>query len=192
MTDKSERRLFTPAVTISAHLKLGVSISAVYIWSYFVTAYLVSPLQGLLFPSVTMSLLFVPHGVRMMSAWIYGWRSFFYLLPGALLCNLHFAGDRAFDPDILAGTMASLAAAPVAFMFVRKVLPSISTGIGQTRLYTLFGIGFLASLINLTLLRLAYGLKPLEGVVIFVGDTSGLLVSAMLLWLVLRLIPDRV
>ena len=30
-------------------------------------------------------------GVRVLSAWLYGWKSVAYLLPGAVLCNQHFA-----------------------------------------------------------------------------------------------------
>ena len=75
----------------------------------------------MLFPSTIMSSLFLPHGVRVLAAWLYGWRSILFLLPGALLCNLHFAGDRAFDRDILFGTAASLIAAPLAFAIGRSL-----------------------------------------------------------------------
>lgn len=178
MTDRS--------VPLATHLKRAAVTSILYIWAYFVTADLVAPLQTVLLPSVVMSILFLPHGIRVLAAWLYGWRSLAYLLPGALLCNLHFAGERAFDPDILAGTFTSLAAAPLAFTLVRLLWPSAPLAIGQTRLLTIVAVGSLASVFNLTLLNLVHSLGSVESVVIFLGDTSGLLGSLMLLWLVLR------
>ena len=101
--------------------RLCLILSAVYVWSYFMSASLVLPLQQAVFPGTVMSFLFLPHGVRVLAAWLYGWRAIPLLLPGALLCNLHFAGERAFDPDILFGTAASLMAAPLAFAIVRWI-----------------------------------------------------------------------
>jgi len=191
MTERAERRSIPQPLGMLRHAQVAAIVSVIYIWSYFMTVNLVAPLQTALLPSVTMSLMFFPHGVRVLSAWIYGWRSFLYLLPGALICNLHFAGDRAFDPVVLMGTFGSLIAAPLAFSLMRQLLPAVPLAVGRARLAAVLGVGFLASVFNLTFLRLAYGLKPLEGVVIFVGDTSGLLMSALLLGLVLRALSRR-
>lgn len=191
MTRQSEKSSPAFARSLRTHAKLGVAVSVIYVWSYFCTVYVVAPVQSALVPSTVMSLLFLPHGVRVLAAWLYGWRSVVYLLPGAVLCNLHFAGDRAFAPDVVLGTLASLVASPVAFFLVRRAMPHLETALGRTRQSTVVLVGFLASVLNLTALRLAYGLEPQEGVVIFVGDTSGLLASMLVLWGVVRLVETK-
>jgi hypothetical protein len=175
----------------ASHLKIGAVVSALYIWAYFVTVYMVQPMQDLMLPSAVMSLLFLPHGVRVLSAWLYGWRSVAYLLPGALLCNLHFAGAHAFDTHILVGSAASLLSAPLALFLFRRFLPGVTLSVGGARLGAILAAGFLASVLNLTALRLSYGLPAQEGVVIFVGDASGLLLALLLVRVVLHLLPAR-
>jgi hypothetical protein len=195
LIEGSRRQTVAPARTLAAsgwrHLRIALVISALYVWCYFLTVSLVAPIQQHLLPSVVMSLLFFPHGLRVIAAWIYGWRSVAYILPGAVLCNLHFAGDRAFDPQILAGTLASLVAAPLAFVLFRRLRQGEPVAIGKARLMAVVEVGFLASVLNLLALKLIYGLAPQEGVVIFVGDTSGLLASLMIVWGVLRFLPRR-
>ena len=188
MNGNSEPQAIAQGLRWQTHAKLGASVSALYVWSYFVTVSVITPLQVAVFPSFVMSLLFLPHGVRVLTAWMYGWRSVGYLLPGAVLCNLHFAGDRAFDGDILAGTLASLLAGPVAFAVVRRIVGPGAMTVGAARLQAVVAVGFLASMVNLISLKLAYGLSAAEGVVIFVGDTSGLLASVLIVWGTLRLL----
>lgn len=172
-------------------VRVCIVVSCLYVWAYFLTVALVLPVQLSLLPQTVMSLIFFPHGVRVLAAWLYGWRSVLYLLPGAILCNLHFAGGRAFDPDILFGTAASLASAPLAFSIGRRFLNETVIAVGSARLTALIGLGLTASVINLTSLRLAYGLPTTEGSVIFVGDSIGLILSLAILRLALRFLPHR-
>ena len=60
-------------------------ISFSYIASYTLVAGFFTPLQALLFPNftTTISLLFLPHGVRILAAYYYGWKSFFLLVPAS-------------------------------------------------------------------------------------------------------------
>jgi len=169
-----------------------VLVSVLYVWTYFVTAYLVAPLQSALMPSVVMSILFLPHGIRVLAAWLYGWRSVAYLLPGAALCNLHFSPDRAFAPAVLTGTVASLVAAPLALVILRLAFPSIRLSPGTTGLAAMVVLGALASLLNLTALKLALSLDTAEGAVIFLGDTAGLILSLALLRATLHMVGNRI
>ncbi|OYU19989.1 MAG: hypothetical protein CFE34_02615 [Rhodobacteraceae bacterium PARR1] len=154
-------------------------------------ATVVLPLQQALLPATVMSFLFLPHGVRVLTAWLYGWRSVLFLLPGALLCNLHFAGARAFDADILFGSAASLVAAPLAFAIGRRIGGAAELRVGMLRVPLLMAVGVAASVFNLIALRLAYGLSPAEGLVILIGDTTGLIAALLILWLGLKLLARR-
>lgn len=163
------------------HGRIMAVTSMIYVWAYFTTVYFVTPVQKMIVPSAVMCLVFLPHGVRVLAAWLYRGRSMAYLLPGALLCNLHFAGARALDPEIVAGTLASLASAPLAFALVRRVVPQMSVAVGATRLCAVVAVGAMASVLNLCGLTVVFGLPASETAIIFAGDLSGLLLS---LWLV--------
>ena len=64
-----------------------IVLSLAYITSYTVTNGLIAPLQSILFPNftTTISLVFLPHGIRILAAYYYGWKSFFFLMPSAYL-----------------------------------------------------------------------------------------------------------
>lgn len=162
-----------------------------FVWSYFMSVEVVSPLQQALFPTTFMSFLFLPNGVRVLAAWLYGWRSALFLSPGALLCNLHFAGPRAFDADILLGTAASLLAAPFAFVLARRMGGAAQLAVGKTRVPALLAVGSMASVFDVLALSLAYGLDPLDIVATLIGDIGGLAASLLILWLGLKLLPRR-
>ena len=191
MTRNPDRGAARPGWDWKRPAKASLAVSAIYIWAYYLTVFLVLPLQQAALPGTVMCLLFFPHGVRVLTAWLFGWRSVPMLLPGALLCNLHFAGEQAFDPDVLFGTMASLVAAPLAFALLGRLVSGLRLGVGHLRAGPLVAVGVVASIFNLMALRLAYGLGPHEGLVILIGDVGGLVMSLGILWLVLRLLPSR-
>jgi hypothetical protein len=191
MTGRSEGGRISAFPNLPRQVGLCVAVSALYIWAYFLMASVVMPVQQALFPTMVMSFLFLPHGVRVLTAWLYGWRSVLFLLPGAVLCNLHFAGDRAFDADILFGTAASLLASPMAFAEARRIGGTGQLAVGRARMPTLLAVGIMASVFNLLALSVAYGLDPLESAVILIGDTGGLVAALLIVWLGLKLLPDR-
>ena len=56
-----------------------------YILCHGVTTLVVSPLQSAILPDVTIfaSLVYLPHGVRVLSTWAYGWKAIPALAVGA-------------------------------------------------------------------------------------------------------------
>ena len=71
---KNESKLLIGAFSI---------ISFSYIAGYTLVAGFLAPLQSLLFPGFTtsISLMFLPHGIRILAAYYYGWKSFLLLMP---------------------------------------------------------------------------------------------------------------
>lgn len=191
MTDQASTRRPSNRRGLFFNFKAASVLSALYIWSYYLTVALVAPLQSSLHPELVMSLLFFPHGVRVLAAWFYGWRSIAFLLPGALLCNIHFAGEAAFQAHSLLAMTTSLVAAPLAFTLTRKLFPNLTIVPGKTSLVTITLAGFLASVFNLSALHAVHGHSPMEGAVILVGDMSGLLLSLALVRLVVTLVEKR-
>ena len=62
-------------------------LSLAYITSYTLTNGFIVPLQSMLLPNYTstISLLFLPHGIRILAAYYYGWKAFFFLIPSTYL-----------------------------------------------------------------------------------------------------------
>ena len=58
-------------------------VSVAYIVTFSLTFGFVFPLQQLLLSGIStqVGLLFLPHGVRVLTLYFYGWRGMFYLLP---------------------------------------------------------------------------------------------------------------
>jgi hypothetical protein len=69
------------------NIRVFLVLSLAYITSYTLTNGFVAPLQSMFLPNytTTISLLFLPHGVRILAAYYYGWKSFFFLMPSAYL-----------------------------------------------------------------------------------------------------------
>ena len=65
-------------------------VSVAYTVTFSLTFGFVFPLQQLLFSGVStqVGLLFLPHGVRVITLYFYGWRGMFYLLPVSYLMIL--------------------------------------------------------------------------------------------------------
>lgn len=181
MLTKSDRLDSGALRRVRKHCRLGAVLGALYVWSYFATILVTTPLQQMVVPETAMSLLFLPHGVRVLAAWLYGWRSVFYLLPGAALCHMHFAGSQGVDAGQLAGLMASLASGPLAFALVAMLFQGITTTVGRTPALRIVLVGALASVMNLSGLTLAYGLVPSDMAVILIGDMGGLVVALVIL-----------
>jgi len=71
----------------------GVTVVA-YILAHGLTAMLITPLQARLLPDVTSfaSLLYLPHGVRVLATWLLGRVAILPLCVGAFLSEWMFAG----------------------------------------------------------------------------------------------------
>ena len=69
------------------HFQNFIVLAIAYVVSFSLTMSIISPLQAILLPSVSnsISVLFLPHGVRMLAAHYFGWKSIVYLLPPSYL-----------------------------------------------------------------------------------------------------------
>lgn len=69
------------------HVQNLVIVSVFYIVAYSVTLGFIAPLQKMLLGNVSpaISLLFLPHGVRILAMYFYGWKSVLYIMPVSYL-----------------------------------------------------------------------------------------------------------
>lgn len=83
---------------------------------------LITPLQGIFLPEITqyVSLLFLPHGVRVLSIHYYGWKGVVYLLPSSTLMWFSVNFGTELDASLTA-IIVSLLACYVGLGIVRWV-----------------------------------------------------------------------
>ena len=125
-----------------------------YVLCHGLTALLITPLQNQLFPDVTLfaSLLYLPHGVRVLSAWLLGWRAFPPLCLGAAASEVLFTPAEfgsITDPVLIASIAIGASSALVAFEVFRLVGRPLYAG-RERRVdwRALLLVGVLASVLN--------------------------------------------
>ncbi|MHC9235770.1 hypothetical protein ACX9MO_08985 [Pseudooceanicola sp. 502str34] len=175
-----------------------VVVIGAYILAHGLTDFLITPLQMRLLPDVTAfaSLVYLPHGVRVLTTWLMGRIAFLPLAVGAFFSEVLFTPveiSSATDPVILTSIAVGAASSIAAFEVLR--LLGLSLYAGQARRVNwrwLLLVGAMASVINsvgqavvfsgvilsetFALVMLTYAL----------GDLIGLSVTALVLMLIFR------
>jgi len=176
---------------------LGVTVVA-YILAHGLTATLITPLQARLLPDVTSfaSLLYLPHGVRVLATWLLGRVAILPLCLGAFLSEWMFADagfGSATEPMILTSILVGAAAATVAFELMRAFgLNLYATERHRVHWKWLLLVGVLASALNSVGQSLVFSGTILPEwslavlVVYAVGDLLGLIATTLILMLVFR------
>lgn len=191
MTGWIERVKLFPLVVLLKFVRLCIALSSVFVWAYFMSVALVLPIQQAALPETIISALFLPHGVRVLSAWLYNWRSALYIAPGALLCGVHFAGQSNIGIAAGVGVFCSLLVCPLAFSVTRFVFGPDILKVGQVRVPMLLAVGILAAAFDLLALTIILDLDPLDSILVLIGDTGGLIVALVILWLGMKMLPRR-
>ncbi len=176
---------------------LIVSAMSLYGLAFITSAFMIMPLQQSLFPQLAdfACLIFLPHGVRVIMAWLYGWRS---LIP---MVVAHFVvGYMIFDPaELNVGhyLAASLVGGSVALWACELLrlsgYPIFANEGPDMNWRKLIVIGFIASILNSIGNTLVYQSfidteAHLETIISYVlGDTLGVIVALVLAMFTLRL-----
>lgn len=102
-------------------LGLALAVSGIYLLTQWLSLSVIYPLQARLVPELDLlaTLLFLPHGVKIVAAWLFGWRALAYLAP-ALAWRIGFGGVIDI-PRLEFAVMATflMASAPLAFAVLR-------------------------------------------------------------------------
>lgn len=169
-----------------------------YILAHGLTAWLITPVQALLLPDVTAfaSLVYLPHGVRVLATWLLGPIAFVPLALGAFLSELMFTPpevSQATDPVILLSIVAGAAASPLAFEMMRGFgfnLYARQPRRGSWKWLLL--VGSIASITNSLAQSTIFSqsILPGESVTVLaiyaIGDLIGLVITTLLLMMVFR------
>lgn len=176
-----------------------IYIILAYVLCYGITAHIVSPLQSLVMPEITnfAAIAYLPHGVRVLSVWIYGWKAVPALATGGSISAYLFRGDDVafFMSALPFGILLGACSALIAFELLRLSGHNhYLTDQKRTQWIALIGVGVVASIINsigqtiihsdfITTANL-FG----TGMVFLVGDTVGLVITMFILMFIFRLV----
>ena len=180
------------AATTVAALNLGKEtaiVSLAYLAAFFTTFEVLMPVQNMLFSDLNSraSLLFLPHGVRVLAAWLLGWRSVLALLPGVVFVFFYLAGWDAFAPSRLAAIAVAVTVPAACFYLLRRLGRDLRPSPGRKpRWLSIMGIGLVISLITSLLSNYAFGSAPKDYIAYLIGDFFGLFFLMLALMLIFR------
>lgn len=168
---------------------IWIAISVCYLVAAWVSFAALGPVQARLFPEISppIALIYLPHGVRVLAAWFYGWASVPLLLPviAVTFFLLHGAGEVA-PADVL-GIGLGASAAAVAFALLRRIGLRASAGDvrpGSARIVLLASL--LAALFDAALPGALFGYAGGALVLFMLGDMLGAIVLLGLLMFFFR------
>lgn len=135
----------------------------------------------------TASLLFLPHGVRVLTAWLYGYRSVLLLAPASFIIHVIVLDPVNLSLDFFIGPLFGVFCAAVTF----DVCARLGFDVRMQENYranwrSVFIIGALSSVINSVGTNIAFGNDLRTMLAYWVGDVAGLLASLVILMIVFR------
>jgi len=172
--------------------KLAVEATAVslfYLAASFIAFAVVMPVQQSLFPGLEnrASLLFLPHGVKVLSAWLLGWRSSIALLPGVLAVFAYFAGWGVFAPHRMIAVLAAVLVPAAVFYLSKRIGWDLFPKVGRRpRWASIMIVGLVISVVSSVLSNLAYGNSPQNYIAYLIGDFFGLFFLCLIMMFAFR------
>lgn len=182
-----------------------VVVVLAYVLSHGLTVSIVSPTQSHFLPNTTVfaALIYLPHGVRVLSAWAFGWKAFLPLYVASLISVWLLTPDAEFEflsPHSLESHAVGSASGILAFELFRLAGHNLYSGCQEKISWkSLIGVGAVATAINSVGQTIIYsgliGFENLSKVLLMyaIGDLLGLIIAMVILMLVFRWIrPARV
>lgn len=168
--------------------------SLAYIVASYLTFEVLMPLQNVFFPEYPSraSLLFLPHGVRVLAAWLLGWRAIFALLPGVFLVFAYLAGNDVFLPSRLIAMGIAVTSVPAVFYLCKWAGWDLFPSPNRKPCWScVMGVGVITSVVVSGPTNLAFGSAWFEYVAFLIGDISGLFFLMLGLYFAFRFAENR-
>ena len=169
-----------------------------YVFCHGVTALVVTPIQGRLLPELTVfaSLVYLPHGVRVLATWAFGWKAVPALVVGTGISAWIFRPTEDWvliEPvllqGILVGSMSAFVAFEVAKMLGFNLYFGGSRGLNWKGMIMIGAISSIINSIGQTLVHSGLiGLDHLPELLIIyaAGDLIGLMMCMVALMFIFR------
>ncbi len=167
-----------------------VVVSLAYVMAFFATFKLLMPVQDMFFPGLAShaSLLFLPHGVRVLSAWLLGWRSVVALMPGVFVAFLIVAGTNAFEYSRLFSILVAVTVPAAVFQALKLMHLNLSPRSDKSPCWPcVMGVGILISAASSAFTNYALGSEAPDYFAYLIGDVSGLFFLMLILMFIFRI-----
>lgn len=164
-------------------------ISSAYFLAFATTFAVVMPVQDAVLPAFGnyASLLFLPHGVRVIAAWMYGWRSILFLAPGAILTHSYLYGSAGFSLDYMVAVFSGVVCAALGFwLFARLGLDFRIDRSDRVNWRDVMLVGAAASIVNSVGTKIFFDNDLATASARLVGDVTGMVASIVILMLMFR------
>ena len=181
-------------MNIPALAKETMVVSLAYFVAFVVTFEIVAPIQNLFFPVFAnqASLLFLPSGVRVLSAWLLGWRSTVALAPGVILSFFYLVDSSAFRPSLLIAILIAITVPAATFHASKLLWRDISPQSDQKPCWPCVMVaGTVISILGSVLTTYFSGNSSVDYFAYLIGDVFGLLFLMMGLMLGFRVLRSR-
>ena len=169
-------------------------VSFAYFAAFIVTFEVVTPVQNLFFPVFgnQASLLFLPSGVRVLSAWLLGWRSIVALAPGVFIAFYYLLGINVFGPSRIIAILIAITVPAATFHAFRLLWRNISPRPDQKPCWPcVMVVGTVISIVGSLLTNYVSGNTSIDYLAYFIGDFFGLLFLMMGLMFGFRALRSR-
>lgn len=159
-------------------------MSVAYLGAFILTFGLLMPFQRNFLPEYAnyASILFLPHGVRVLTAWLYGSRALLLLAPSALFTHGILYGTMGFSSDYFFAALFGISCATSSFWLFSKLgmdFRQDHTQLASWREILL--VGSFASIINVVGTSYFFGFGIETASAYFIGDFGGLLACMLIL-----------
>lgn len=138
------------------------------------------------------SLVFLPHGVRVLAAWLLGWRAVWAMLPGVIITYYYLGGANVLMPERMAAMAISVLVAPAVFQaFASLGFDWRSRPDRMPNWSSVMLVGVISAVIGGTLTSMTFGSDPMSYFAFFLGDILGLFALMLLLMFAFRHLRKR-
>ncbi|WP_278924207.1 MULTISPECIES: hypothetical protein [Pseudophaeobacter] len=164
-------------------------VSLAYLSAFFATFEILMPLQNLFFAKSahSASLLFLPHGVRVLTAWLLGWRAPLVLLPGVSFVFFYVAGWGALTPSRLAAIAIAVCIPTLCFQLLRLLGHDLRPAPGKPPCWPcIMAVGLMIAIATSLLTNYAFGSPPMDYAAYLIGDIGGLFFLMLILMVIFR------
>ncbi|RBW53874.1 hypothetical protein DS906_16990 [Ruegeria sp. A3M17] len=165
-----------------------------YIVASFLTFEVLMPLQNVFFPEYPSraSLLFLPHGVRVLAAWLLGWRAIFALLPGVFAVFAFLGGADVFLPSRLLAITIAVTTVPGVFYLLKWAGWDLFPRPDRKPCWLcVMGVGVITSFLASAMTNMSFGSAGVEYIAFLIGDISGLFFLMLGLYFTFRFMDRR-
>ena len=168
-------------------------VTATFLGTYFLSIKVLLPFQAEYTPEIAAyaSLLFLPHGVRVLSAWLLGWKAIPLILPAAFFAHWLNFGMDGFTVVGMIGMLSGVVCAVATFWILARFgMDFRLTASRRANWRDIMIAGCIASIINTVGMGLAFDHDPATSAGYFIGDVSGMLASILILMLIFKVLRN--